>query len=163
VAYFYRHRIVVVIDAAFINKRHRREYDYSAESPNILSDLSVAYSEHTKGGTVVQIHGFAQAKRKSNTASNADFIVSSGHKGVLRLSTKFAECLRNKGFSGVEVFGKSVNELGATQNVVKRALYENGFHRFLHIEISLQQRLKLKNSAEERGRFAQCLIHLVSG
>ncbi len=151
-----------VIDAFFINQRHRRELDYSRHSPNVLSDLSLSYLRHTERGVVVQIHGFAQEKRKSAVARDAHFILSSGHKGALKLPSKFSQCLQQSGFSGVTVFGKDVDELGATQNVVKRALHKHQFHRFLHIEMSLSQRISLTKSTAELTRFSECLAALVA-
>ena len=150
------------VDAAFSNHLHRRIVDYSYQSNSILIDLSLAYLKHTSGGVVVQLHGFAQEKRTSSLARNANIIVSSGHKGALRLPSLFADCLQRKGFSEVNVFGRDVQELGATRNSVKNALYENRLNRFLHVELSLEQRLALKDSSELRNRFSECLMALVT-
>jgi len=152
--------LLTPIDAVFINHQHRRDADYSRQANSVLIDLSLSYLNSTKGGLIIQIHGFAQEKRKSKAAKNANIIVSSGHQGATRLPSEFAQCLRDTGFEGVSVFGRDVDELGATKNSVKNALYENGFHRFLHLELSLQQRLALRDTPDLRSRFSKCMTTL---
>ncbi len=149
------------VDTLFINGRHRREVDYSAQASNVLVNLSLHYLQKTPNGIIVQIHGFAAEKRRTLKASSANFILSSGHRNAFKLPARFANCLGDQGFSDVLVYGKDVDELGATKNVVKKGINQQQFHRFLHIEIGLKQRESLLQSATRLKALSHCLDHLV--
>ena len=144
-------------NAYFSNLKHRRELDFSIESPSILIDLTLAYLQYYPNAAVVQLHGFAKDKRSSPVAKNANFIISTGSRRMTMLASRFAECLNRAGFEEVAVFGKTVDELGATTNAVKKAMYQLQYSRFLHIEMSFEQRTMLKKSPAALDAFAGCL------
>ena len=149
-----------LVDALFLNKRHRRDFDYSHQTPNLLSLLSQTYLEETVGGLIVQLHGFSKAKRQSEQAKSANFILSSGSKRQRSLPRKLRVCLLAEGFTNVEVFGDGVDELGATTNLVKKNLHSKRLFRFLHIEMSLSQRRALLGSVSLQHKFMSCFSRI---
>lgn len=145
-------------NALFLNAQHRKEIDYSREPNSILTQLTQVYLQNNKmTAGIVQLHGFERTKRKSAIAQSANFIISSGNKRSLSMPLALQQCLVSHGFENVLVYGREVDELGATKNPVKKQVYQLQSTRFVHIEMSLEQRKALIGNAESLAKFYRCI------
>ncbi len=144
-------------DALFLNNQHRNDVDYSRLSESILTQLTQKYIDTTPDAVVVQLHGFERKARQSNRAQQAAFIISSGSKRSLELPRKLSKSLQGLGFKNVLVFGDEAHELGATKNPVRQRMYQMQHTKFLHIEISLEQRKEFIKNPQATALFYRCL------
>jgi len=144
-------------DVVFLNSQHRTSLDYSRETHSVLTELSHDYLAVSSAATIVQLHGFAKSKRQTNSAQQANFIISSGNIQRRKLPLFLKTCLSDAGFNNTLVYGQDSTELGATKNPVKKRMYQIQRTRFLHIEMSLQQRQNLIQQSDQLAKFYACL------
>lgn len=131
-----------------------------ARSPlNHFTAFSLAFANAHPMGRVVQLHGFDRELRQSQAGADADIILSNGTDEAGDDLLDIADCL-SAAFSPrrVLVYPNDVSELGAVTNAQGRALRENGFASFVHIEMSLGMREALIGDPDARKQFLNCLI-----
>ena len=109
------------------------------------------------GRVVVQLHGFAAEKRKTEAGRTAGAIVSAGQSPATPASEQTARCLSGVFTEPVLLYPNQINDLGALVNPVGKALRALGNAGFVHIELALPVREQLRNDAGLRGRFGTCL------
>ncbi len=109
------------------------------------------------GRVVVQLHGFAAEKRKTEAGRTAGAIVSAGQRQPTRAAAQAVQCLSGILTEPVLLYPNQINELGALINPVGKTLRALGNAGFVHIELALPVREQLRNDAELRGRFGACL------
>lgn len=145
---------------AALSSSRRRLLDSSVQ--NTLSNrLALRLTEENEVKAVIQLHGFAQEKRKTRAAQAANIIISSGHTESNFLTNSIYHCLQEN-FDKVMLFGKNVYELGGTENFLNLALQDAAYsENFVHIELSLQQRKALFDSLELE-KFSACLSFGIS-
>lgn len=107
---------------------------------------------------IVQLHGFARDKRRSEAGRAADVIVSNGTRRADPGAIALADCLRRAGF-GARLYPNEVRELGGTRSATLAALMGDGAPAgtFLHIEISRELRDTLIDNQDVRWVFGACL------
>jgi hypothetical protein len=108
-------------------------------------------------GRVIQLHGFAPAKRTSAAAAGADIIVSAGGRWPSAAARDLADCLRARFPGTVRLFPSDVAELGGTTNVQGKLLRSLGHAGFVHLELSADLRTELVEEAPVRARLCHCL------
>lgn len=104
---------------------------------------------NTQPGPILQLHGFAREKRKTEAGRQAHLILSNGTRFPSPWLRQAAAALTNAGFTGVALYGEQVNELGATTNVQARAARARN-HPFLHLELSAEARTALCKKTKQK-------------
>lgn len=143
--------------------------DLKVEGRGGLSDLAdldlthfnafhVAFLRAHPAGRVVQLHGFAQEKRRTEAGRRADVILSSGSADPGEGVPRIAACLSAMGLTAL-VFPREVEELGGTTNATLAALRLAGAPNgsFVHVEMSVATRERLRKDTDARFVFGNCL------
>jgi hypothetical protein len=118
-----------------------------------------AFGRVHRDGLVVQLHGFARDKRSTEAGRTADLILSDATRSPGPAALAAADCLRRKMPGVVRLYPAEVRELGGTTNANAAALRDLGLEgSFLHVEMSLDLRLRLRDEADLRQRFSVCLV-----
>ncbi len=117
-----------------------------------------AFAKQYSTGTIVQLHGFAQGKRKTATGKIADMILSATTRSPSQRVLDIGECLKSQitGFV-VRIYPNEISELGGTTNSNAKDLRERGFNSFRHIELSKPLREELRNDKAVRQKLSTCL------
>lgn len=119
--------------------------------------FSRAFARRYSTGKLVQLHGFAQEKRRSESGASAEAVVSAGSRTPTPAVLEAGQCLKRAGWGGMRVYPTEIRELGATTNRIGDALRALGHQGFIHIEMSAPRRLSLLNSQAERAKLLRCL------
>jgi len=119
--------------------------------------ITTSFSRYYKDGKIIQIHGYAQSKRKSSAASTSDMIISAGHQRPPVWVQQYAACLKKSLPFKVSLYPFDVKELGATTNVQGQLLRKQNFNGFVHIELSKQIRQQLLDNKALRQVLLTCL------
>ena len=123
-----------------------------------LTAFSLAFAKRHPQGRIVQVHGFDGELRTSRAAQLADMIVSDGSRYPSPRLLDLADCLSASMVpSRVVVFPLETAELGATVNRQGRALRDEGFTGFAHIEMSAAFRERLLAEPDLRAELSRCL------
>lgn len=109
---------------------------------------------------LLQLHGFATHKRKTEAGRAAGVIVSAGQRQPTPAAEQIARCLAEKLTTPVLLYPQDVRELGALTNQVGKALRTLGHSGFVHIELAQPVREQLRADAELRQRFGACLVRV---
>jgi len=131
--------------------------DYSKRRDNLHNSAILAFQSLHKKAVVIQLHGFNQNKRKSDTAKQADFIVSQGKKGNF-VKQKLTRCL-SKISKNSYFYPELVQELGGTKNILHK-LNLTPFS-FIHIEISKPMRERLVKEQHTMSQFSECISQVI--
>lgn len=116
-----------------------------------------AFARAYPTGSLIQLHGFVKEERKSKTGFEPDIIVSSGSRIPGRRAEEIERCLEHD-ISGVSsLYPVEINELGGGTNATGIALRKMGHEGFIHIELSKQMRMLLKDDNKVRGSFQRCI------
>jgi hypothetical protein len=116
-----------------------------------------AFAETHRSGIVLQLHGFEANKRTSTAGMGADVIASNGTKRPPRWVLGAAKCLRENCTEALKVYPTDVAELGGTTNAQSLLLQDLGHDGFLHLEMSLGFRKRLREEGKLREDFLKCL------
>lgn len=123
---------------------------------SFFRDFNIQLLRSFPKSRIVQLHGFAKAKRLSESASAADIIVSNGTSQASAYAKRVTDCLVEKNMNA-KLFAVDVGELGGTTNISAKDARQAKHKRFLHIELSDVARLQLKDDQHLRKGFIQCL------
>jgi hypothetical protein len=116
-----------------------------------------AFAETHRRGLVIQLHGFEASKRSSEAGIDADLIVSNGTRRPPRWLLAAAQALRDDLTGRVKVYPNDIRELGGTTNAQAQLLQDLGHDGFLHAEMSLALRKRLRDEREAQQVFLKCL------
>ena len=120
--------------------------------------FSQAFATVYPAGTVLQLHGFSQQKRKTSAGARADVIISSGSKIPSPIVLAAGHCLKQRMVdTEVYIYPQDVSELGGTKNTVAQSLREVGHTGFVHLELSKQLREDLIKQSKLRHLIIDCL------
>jgi len=122
-----------------------------------ITALTEAFAHAFPNGYHVQIHGFETSKRRTVAGDQSDVILSGGADRPRTEIFRLRDCLKERGFGRVLVFPTAVHELGATKNVSGIILRRMGNRGFVHIEMNVDLRKRLKDESGLRRAFAECL------
>jgi hypothetical protein len=127
----------------------------------IFQSFSRAFAQQYPTGMIVQIHGFAQHKRKTRAGRSTDLILSDTTLTPSQHTLNIGECLKSKltGFT-VRIYPDEVREIGGTRNANARDLRAHGFHHFIHVEMSKPLRKQLCKNKQLRMLFNSCFAHI---
>lgn len=136
---------------------HRRQADLAHLSESYFGAFTLAVGAVCPRAAIIQLHGFETGRRLSRDAGGAAVIVSGGTLEPGRRLRRVAECLERPFPDLVKLFPRDVGELGGTRNVQARALRRAGHEGFVHLEMSVAFRRRLRDDAETRKMLAACL------
>lgn len=105
---------------------------------------------------VIQIHGYANGRRKAEAGKSSSVIVSAGGLRPDWLAP-LGRCLESGGMGPVLTYPDQVSELGGTTNVSGRILRTMGLSSFVHVEMNREVRTRLLEEAGLRKGFITCL------
>ena len=106
---------------------------------------------------VLQLHGFASAKRRTVQAARSAAIISPGQNTRQALSTAFSQCLNDRLAEPILLFPRDTKELGGTTNTIARWLRSQNRSRFVHFEMALDLRQQLRRDSAFRTLLLDCL------
>lgn len=136
-------------------------YKISADFAHLQATPFHAYTEAFAKvypqGTILQLHGFAQEKRRSAAGRAADVILSAGQAKATPAVDQLHRCLTAALPYNIERYPADVAELGGTTNTIGALLRGMGHEGFVHIEMSYPLRRALLNDASLKQAFGQCL------
>jgi hypothetical protein len=143
--------------AAGWNTVKRNYADIAHLENTIFQAFGRAFAKQYPMGTIVQLHGFVQGKRKTKAGKTTDLILSSTTITPSQYILEIGKCLKSKltGFT-VRIYPYEISELGGTKNSNAKDLWVRGFNRFFHIEMSKTLRKKLRNDKQVRGQLNSC-------
>lgn len=119
--------------------------------------FSRAFARQFASGRLVQLHGFAAEKRRTDAGSAADIVISSGSVEVTAALRDTRQCLQRAGLGEVRMYPTDIRELGATTNSTGQALRALGHAGFIHLELSAPTRRRLLDDPASRTQLLQCL------
>ncbi len=135
----------------------REQADLAHLPESVFVAFTRAFAAAYPGGILLQLHGFARSQRKSEAGARSDAILSNGTRSPPRWLSSTAERFQAKYGGKFLVYPRDVKELGATTNSQMKALREVGHTGFLHLEMCLELRQRLKANEETRRVFWSCL------
>lgn len=109
-------------------------------------------------GQTLQIHGFAQDKRKNAAGANADLILSNGTRTPGPLFLQRQQCLAAKLGRTVQLYSNTFRELGGTSNAQLAILTRLNYRGFIHMEMSRPLREALRKAPADRAAVLDCLL-----
>ncbi len=148
--------------ALAVNTAPRRispDSDLAHQAESWMMALTRAFARAYPDAAIIQLHGFAVAKRSTPAGRDAAYIVSPGHLDDSLTATGFAQCLRAGVDGPVRLYPHDVTELGGTTNSMARWLRGAGHMGFVHVEIADGPRAALRAGAAARREFGACLEH----
>ncbi len=134
----------------------RLEADLSDLKDTFLAAFTRAFIRRRPDGHVIQLHGFSQKKRRSESGESADIILSNGSSTPTPLVARMDDCLESKYKHTIAYYPIEVKELGATQTSIGIIMREMKSDRFLHIEMSRPFRIKLRDDRNYRRNMIDC-------
>ncbi|MCA9148834.1 MAG: hypothetical protein KDA92_06030 [Planctomycetales bacterium] len=144
------------------NTVRRDRIDVAHQIDHPFSSFTKALIESQPEAYVIQLHGFAQEKRKTPQGTVSDLIISNGDRFPAPAVRKAAVLMQtNFPYGRVRLYPQEINELGATTNVQGELLRQHSSDRFIHFEMSRPLRNKLLSDATARTLFLKNLNRVV--
>ena len=143
--------------AAAWNTTTRDKVDLAHQADSLFNRFTAAFAQSVADGRLLQLHGFAQQKRKTQAGREAQLIISSGSKQLSRHVNAIAECSQKVLQGNVYRYPLEVSELGGTLNVNAATLRSNGHDGFVHLEMSKPLRQRLRKDQQLLSQFNHCL------
>lgn len=124
---------------------------------SLLGSFTRAFAAAYPRGIVVQLHGFDGEARRSNASPGWRIVVSGGTRLPPAWLLDSASCFERALGERVAVYPRDIGELGGTTNAQAKLLRSLGHSGFLHIEMDLDARRRLKDGEDARAAFVRCL------
>ena len=124
---------------------------------SVFQAFTLAFARTHPQGLVAQLHGFSTTARTTRVGALSDAVVSNGQRRPRPWLWSFDRCLESRLCEVSSVFPDEVRELGALKNLQGRLLRELGHGGFLHVELNLPLRKRLKDDPQLRRDFWSCL------
>jgi hypothetical protein len=124
---------------------------------SFLASFTRAFADAQPHGIVVQLHGFDGEARRSTASPGWPVIVSGGTRSPSAWLLELAPCLERSLGERVAVFPRDIGELGGTTNAQGKLLRSLGHSGFLHVEMDMEARRKLRDGEDLRRAFTRCL------
>ncbi len=142
----------------WVKKNDQRiEQDLAREPSSYFTAFTRAFARSAPQGRLIQLHGFAQKKRKSAAGQKADLILSSGSRNASQDVRLLSSCLGRALDLTALTYPEQVKELGGTRNISGKILRTMHHPGFLHLEMSHPIRKRLHKEILAREKFLQCI------
>ncbi len=142
----------------YTEKGNRRDADMAHLSDTYFNAFTRAFARHMPNGQLIQLHGFDNAKRRTEQGRAADMIISAANRWPSNTVIEMATCLNTSTKRLVRIFPWDVRELGGTKNKNAAALRGLGHSGFIHLELSKPLRKQLVRDAALRRHLALCSV-----
>lgn len=140
--------------AAALNTVHRKKVNFTSEDRTYFNAFTEAFGEAYPQGNIIQLHGFEGESHGYST----DLILSSTVLSPPPIFYQYGECLKKLPLKA-SLFPRDIKGLGGTKNINAMKLRDSGNKGlFLHLELSITLREKLKNNKEFRKSFFGCFM-----
>jgi len=136
----------------------RDSIDVAHAPDSYFNAFSRALGRHIPQARLIQLHGFAQHKRRSDPGRSADIILSAASQWPTPQVQTITTCARQQLPHKVRIFPLDVSELGGTLNINAAVLRQTGQNDFIHLEMSKKLRRKLLKDQTLRSRLSDCMI-----
>lgn len=144
-------------------RRHENEEDEMVKDSDMAHQpdsyfiaFSRAAAAAQPASAILQLHGFSNAKRKTEAGRRATAIISAGQRQPTPAAEQLAGCLREL-FGYALLYPTEVKELGALTNQIGHALRTLGRSSFVHLEMGPTLREHLNTDPNLRQRVGACL------
>lgn len=137
--------------------RDLEEQDLAHVQATLFTVFTKAFAQAFPSGRLVQVHGFAQGKRRTQAGKRAEVILSTGSPVLTQDIFDLARCLDQDISGPVTLYPLQVQELGGTTNVSGNILQSMGHTGFVHCELAYPLRKRLLHSSRLQGAFVSCL------
>ena len=134
--------------------------DLAKVEESVFNAFAEAFVKVNPNQFVFQLHGYSVEKRKTESGSNSECILSNGTRHLTRPLETLSEALKQVMGYHTKVYPEEVSELGATTNITGKRLRDIGFYGFVHIELNFDIRKRLNRSPEELLLFSKCIMSL---
>lgn len=143
------------------NTAHRRVADLTKEEDSFLNALSTGFARRYPRGRIAQFHGFAQSPNGGRFDQKVDVIISQGTEKPSQSFLRLAVAMRRacEPFA-TAVFPLDLRRLGGTKNRQRQVVSGEGFHDFVHCEMSPGFRRALRDDFDLQSRVGRVLTHL---
>lgn len=135
----------------------RRTADLAHLDGTYLIAFSRAFAQAYPSEKILQLHGFDARRRRSANGAQSSAIISAAHKNPQSELKSAVKCMKQKIEKRTRLYGVDVHELGAMTNSVARALRNEGYKGFVHVEMSLPLREQLADDPAKRQVLLDCL------
>ena len=140
------------------NTLHRSVADLAHSRGNYFDAFTRAFITAHSKAIVLQLHGFAQEKRRTEAAASADVIISGGTMYPSRWLQECAALFQQHFSHGVvRLYPHEVFELGGTTNAQGEILRSASSDGFMHVELSESLRRNLRSDRKVRQDFLAAL------
>ena len=119
--------------------------------------LTAALARKAPEARLLQLHGYAQQRRRSAAGRASQLILSAGRREVSAAAADLHACLVRRFGTQALLYPTQVQELGGTTNAQSRLLQAQGHGGFLHLELSRPLREELVESPPRRRDLLECL------
>lgn len=148
--------------ALYLNTVSRKKYGSQPQDVvhidnTLIEASSLSFAAENPDSLIVQLHGFAQSKRKSAKARQAHIILSNGTQVPPAILYNIKNCLVERVTPFTYLYPLEVSALGGTRNHVKKKLSEQLYNGFIHMELSYPIRQALIKEKELRSHLLSCL------
>lgn len=140
--------------AAALNTVPRKRANFTREKMTYYNAFTEAFGNAYPQGNIIQLHGFDEDSRDPLL----DLILSATIVSPPPLFYHYAACLRSLPIK-ISLFPRDINKLGGTKNINAKQFYASKSQGlFLHLEMGIKLREKLKNNKEFRQTFFRCFL-----
>lgn len=140
--------------ATALNTVHRKKANFTREVMTYFNAFTEAFGEAYPQGNIIQLHGFDGEKHDLST----DLIFSATLLSPPPLFYHYGECLKKLPLK-ISLFPKDIETLGGTKNINALKFYKtHNEGLFLHLEMDINLRKKLKNNKLFREKFFKCFL-----
>ncbi len=137
--------------------RQRLDTDLAHLQRSHFQSMTAAAARQAPKTRLLQLHGYAQAKRRSEAGRASRLILSAGRPEVSAAAAALHACLVRRFGSRALLYPTQIRELGGTTNAQSRLLQASGHSGFLHLELSRPLRDELQGSVALRATLLRCL------
>lgn len=134
-----------------------KDSDMAHQPDSYFIAFSRAAAAAQPASAILQLHGFSNAKRKTDIGRRANVIVSAGQHQPTPAAEQVAGCLRNL-MNYALLYPTEVKELGALTNQIGQALRTLERSSFVHIEMNQPLRDQVNADPSVRQRVGACLL-----
>lgn len=145
------------VPRSYVNDGRNESSDLAHLKESYFTAYARAFARAYPSGNLIQLHGFVKEERRSKRGLETDIIISSGSKIPGSRAEQIDRCL-GKDVAGMSsLYPVEIKELGGSTNTTGIALRKMGYNGFVHIELSKQMRMLLKDDKKIKTSFRGCI------
>ncbi len=135
----------------------RKTADLAHLNGTYLIAFSRAFAQVYPSEKILQLHGFDAQRRRSVAGAQSSAIISAARHDPPPELKSAVKCMQQEIEKNTRLYGVDVHELGAMTNDVARALRNEGYRGFIHIEMDMSLREQLVDVPAKRQALLNCL------